>query len=87
MRKTIKISTCRNGLTTSRLDIDNETIALRICDNKKDSEIIKEAFIKRMCKNGILLKHQKDIYYKRPFWKFWGLKDYNISVFKISIEC
>jgi hypothetical protein len=83
MKKVRRISISRSGLKIEKLDIDNKTIALFIPNNEKEANIIKNVYVKRMNENGILLTHQKDIHYKKPFWKFWGMKDYSIAVYKM----
>lgn len=83
MIKVRRISISRSGLNFDKLEIDRQTMALLIPDNKNDAEKFKTAYIERMKVNGLMLKFQKDIHYKRPFWKFWGMKDYSIAVYKI----
>jgi len=86
MKKVRKISISRSGLKTDKLDIDTETMALLIPSNKKDAEILKKAYVERLKTNGIILNFQKDIHYKKPFWKFWGMKDYSIAVYKVQFS-
>lgn len=83
MKKVRKISISRSGLNFGELDINTETMALLIPSNKNDADDLKTAYIERMKANGFTLNFQKDIHYKRPFWKFWGMKDYSIAVFKV----
>jgi len=84
MRKVRKISISRGGLRTDNLDIDNETMALLIPKDEESAGKLKKAYQERLKEQGITLKHQKDIHYKKPFWKFWGMDDYSIAVFKIQ---
>jgi hypothetical protein len=84
MKKIRKISISRSGLNFDKLDIDTETIALLIPINKNDADKLKTAYVKRMKTNGFTLNFQKYIHYKRPFWKFFGMKDYIIAVFKVQ---
>jgi hypothetical protein len=86
MKKVRKISISRSGLKTDKLDIDTETMALLIPSNKKDAEVFKNAYVERMKTNGIILNFQKDIHYKKPFWKFWGMKDYSIAVYNVQFS-
>lgn len=83
MKKVRKISISRGGLKIDKFDIDNETIALVIIKDKENAGKMKDVYEKRLKKQGIIIKHQKDIHYKKPFWKFWGMNDYSIAVYKI----
>ncbi len=84
MKKVKRISISRSGLKTDRIDIDNETITILIPSNKQDADSLKEAYVERMKGEGIILNFQKDIHYKKPFWKFWEMKDYSIAVYKVQ---
>lgn len=84
MKKVRKISISRSGLNFDKLDIDTETMALLIPSNKNDADKFKAAYVERMKANGFTSNFQKDIHYKRPFWKFLGMKDYIIAVFKVQ---
>jgi len=86
MKKVRKISISRSGLKTDKLDIDTETMALLIPSNKKDADALKNAYVERLKTNGIILNFQKDIHYKKPFWKFWGMKDYSIAVYNVQFS-
>lgn len=86
MKKVRKISISRSGLKTDKLDIDTETMALLISTNKNDADKFKNAYVERMKANGFILNFQKDIHYKKPFWKFWGMKDYSIAIYKVQFS-
>lgn len=83
MKKVRKISVIRSGLKTDKLDIDNKTIALLIPKDINNANKIKKGYEKSLAQIGVFVEYQKSIHYKRPFWKFWGIKDYDIAVFKI----
>lgn len=84
MKKVRKISISRGGFKRDNLDIDNETIALVIPINTDDADKLKKVYENNLKKQGITIKHQKDIHYKKPFWKFWGTNDYSIAVYKMQ---
>lgn len=84
MKKVRKISISRGGIKTDKLDIDNETIALVIPRDEENAGKLKKAYEERLKNEGLNIKHQKDIHYKKPFWKFWGMNDYSIAVYKIQ---
>jgi len=46
---------------------------------------MKTAYEKQMKKEGIDIKHQKDMHYKKPFWKFWSFDGYSIAVYKMQM--
>lgn len=86
MKGSISISISRSGLHRDSIPLNDETIALHIPSNKKEADTFKEAYVKRMKEQGIVLSFQKDIHYKKPFWKFWGLNDYSIAIYKIDFN-
>lgn len=82
MGKVRKVSVSRSGLKTSNLDINHNTIAVVIPSNIEDAQKFKTAYEKHLKKQGLNIKYQKDIHYKRPFWKFWTMNDYSLAVYK-----
>ena len=56
-----------------------------ISNNKEEASLMKTAYEKQMKKEGIDIKHQKDMHYKKPFWKFWSFDGYSIAVYKMQM--
>lgn len=83
LNKVKKYSISRSGFITDCFDIDNETMAFVIPKNKIDAGKYKKFYEERLKKQGVNIRHQKDIHYKKPFWKFWGMNDYSIAVYKV----
>lgn len=84
MKKVKKLSVSRSGLIYDTYLFDTRTIGLYLSNNKDKFEYIKDSFLRRCIMSGIYVEHQKDIHYKKPFWKFWGDKDYSIAIYKLK---
>ena len=83
--KKIKYSISKSGLKTDSIDVDMETIAVVIPRGIKNVNNFREVYEKIMKDTGLIIKHQKDIHYVKPFWKFWAMNNYSIAVFKIQL--
>ena len=86
--KTIKnVSISRSGLKTDTFNVNTKTIALAIHNENIDElNKIKKAYEEKLKEQGLNLKFQKNIYYKKPFWKFWGISDCTIIIYDIIDE-
>ena len=82
--KAIKYSISKSGLKTESINADCKTIGIPIPRGIKNVKNFREEYENIMKKNGMIVKHQKDINYVKPFWKFWGMNDYSIAVFEIQ---
>ena len=85
MNKVKSISISRTGLKADKYDVDDKTISIVIPQDEESADKIKRAYEERFKKEGLNIKHHKDIHYKKPFWKFWGIGDYSIAVYKIEM--
>ena len=86
MKKIKKFSISRIGLKYDYIDSDHETIAIVIPNKYEDAIKYKKVYVDMLKKEGIIIKHQKDICHIKPFWRFRGIPDCNIAVFKVIIQ-
>jgi len=86
MEKFRTISVSRTGLEQVKIPIDNQTIAIYL--PKDNIEAYKDEYVKEFKKRfkSFRLEHIRDVLYKKPFWKFWGVKDYSLAIFKITYD-
>lgn len=80
-KKVTRVSVSKTGLKTESFINNTETIALVI--PKCNIDEYKNAYVKRLSECGIKVEHEKDIFYKKPFWKFWGGSFPDLAIYKI----
>lgn len=70
-----------------KLDIprDNNTVAIAIPYNEEDAGNVKRAYESMLEDSGVSFKYHKDAYYKRPFWKWWGIGNCRFAVYKLNM--